>query len=391
MVNTSYQWHQVTGGRSFGGDEGDKTYPIPTGKAIASLWLDVICKNGANHNSADAAAQQTVIEALSKIEITTGSRVLFSGSAEVARTWATYRDGKPPHFDHTQIAGTATDPVGWQHAMIPFYFQRYNGDPYCSLPAPLYEDGLDMIMNFDFTVSADAGFVTNTAKFAIYAETINPIGMTAADWNTHLAGQKVLQRTKKTDYTTLASGTERIQNSTSKQHKLRTLMYHCYEAGILEGVDITDLKLEVNSVEEQYMPWKYLQQINALECGLKDNYKQTMRLKANGETDEIWTRIPDVIPAISPNMITTAGHEAPFCAASGDKVTVTTEAADDLNTLTLMSPVIPCSAFFNFDKDLSMRHLLDMDVNEIATIVTNGGAGGALSLHEEVLAPAVYR
>jgi hypothetical protein len=389
MTDTSYQWHQVTSGRSFGGDSGDKTFPIPTGKAISSLWLDVICKNGANHNSADAAIQQTVIEALSKIEIKTGSRVLFNGSAEIARAWATYRDGKPPYFDWTQLAGTATDPVGWQHAMIPFNFQRYDGDPYCCLPAPLYDEGLDMVMDFDFTISADAGFVTNTAKFAIYAETINPVGMTAADWNTHLAGQKVLQRTKKTDYTTLVSGTERIQNSTSKQHKLRTLMYHCYEAGILEGVDITDLKLEVNSVEQQYMPWKYLQQINAQECGLKDNYKQTMRLKANGATDEIWTRIPDVIPTISAE--TDPAGNAIFASNVADKVTVTTAAADDLNTLTLMSPVIPCSAFFNFDKDLSMRHLLDMDVNEITTIVTNGGAGGALSLHEEVLAPAVYR
>lgn len=391
MIDTSYQWHQVTSGRSFGGDSGDKTYPIPTGKAIASLWLDVICKNGANHNSADAAAQQTVIEALSKVEIKTGSRILFTGSAEIARAWATYRDGKPPYFDWTQIAGTATDPVGWQHAMIPFNFQRYDGDPYCCLPAPLYDAGLDIVMDFDFTIDGDAGFVTNTSKFALYAQTITPVGMGEADWNAHLATQKVLQRTKKTDYTTLVSGTERIQNSTSKQNKLRTLMYHCYEAGILEGVDITDLKLEVNSVEQQYMPWKYLQQINAAECGLKDNYKQVVRLKANTTTDEIWCRMPDVIPTLSPDMITTAAHEGPFVSTVGDKVTVTTEAADDLNTLTLTSPVIPCSAFFNFDRDLSMRHLMNMDVNELTTVITNGGAGGALSLHEEVLAPALER
>lgn len=390
MIDTSYQWHQVTSGRSFGGDAGDKTYPIPTGKAISRLFLDVMCKNGATQNSVDAAAQQTVLESLSKIEIKTGSRQIFVGSAEIARAWATYRDGKPPYFDQTQIAG-GTDPVGWQHAMIPFNFQRYNGDPFCCLPAPLYEDGLDIVLDFDFTISGTAGFVTNTAKFAIYAETINPIGMAQAEWNAHLATQKVIQHTKKTDYTTLASGTERIQNSTSRQNKLRTLMYHCYEAGIHEGVDITDLKLEVNSVEEQYMPWKYLQQINAQESGLKDNYKQVIRLKAVGTTDEIWTRMPDVIPTLSPNMITTAAHEGPFCAASGDKVTVTTEAAADLNTLTLTSPVIPCSAFFGFDQDLSMRHLMNMDVNELTTVVTNGGAGGALSLHEEVLAPAVYR
>jgi hypothetical protein len=389
MIPTSYQWHQVTSGRSFGGDSGDKTYPIPTGKAISRLWLDVICKNGSNHNSADAAAQQTVIEALSKIEVQTGSRVLFTGSAEIARAWATMRDGKAPYFDHTQIAGTATDPVGWQHAIIPFNFQRYDGDPYCCLPAPLYEDGVDIVMDFDFTIDNDAGFITNTAKFAIYAETITPTGATQAEWLNHLQSQMVLQKTKKTDYTTLASGTENLQNSTSKQNKLRTLMYHCYEAGILEGVDISALKLEVDSVEQQYAPWKYLQQINANDIDLK--YEQIMRLKANGTTDEIWTRIPDVIPTLSPNMLTTAAHEGPFCAASGDKVTVTTEAADDLNTLTLRSPVIPCTAFWSFDKDLSMRHLMNMDVNEITSVVTNGGAAGALSLHEEVLAPALYR
>lgn len=391
MINTAYEWHQVTSGRSFGGDAGDKTYRIPNGNAIARLYVDIIAKNGANHNSADAAAQQTVIESISKIEVTTGSRVLFTGSAEIARAWAALRDGRAPYFGWTQLAGTATDPGGWQHARIPLDFQRLNEDPYCCLPAPLYEEGVDVSMTFDFTIDADAGFVTNTAKFAISMENIVPIGIGAAseEWKAHLRSQLVPQKTKKTDYTTLASGTERIQNSTSKQHRLRTLLYHCYEAGILEGVDITDLKVEVNSVEKQYSTWNYLQQTNAVDCDL--DYEQKVLLKANGTTDEIWTRMPDVIPTISPNMITTAAHEGPFASTVGDKVTVTTEAADDLNTLTLTSPVIPCTAAFQFDKSMSMRHLMNMDVNEIVTVVTNGGAGGALSLHEEVLAPAVYR
>ena len=110
-----------------------------------------------------------------------------------------------------------------------------------------------------------------------------------------------------------------------------------------------------------------------------------MLTKANTTTDELLTRIPEVDAFLTPRMITTAGHEGPFVANSGDKVTLTTEAADDLNMLNLRSSVIPATMIIDMDKNLGMSDVLGMGVKDLDFTYTNAAADGALKLYEQIL------
>ena len=361
---------QVKKGNSFSGDSGVDVFSIGRGHVIGDMQLRIRCDNGANHNAADAAAQQTVIESVPEIKLYAGSRVFKNYSAEIARAFATYKTGQNPLFNWTQV-GAAT-----QEMVIPISFSRFPGDHQCALPAPLM-GSLEMSVEYDFTLDADAGFATGTPKYDLFVDVLP---------NMHegtMQGLRILEETKKQDYTTLASGDDKVDMTISPDKQLRMVLAHAYKAGEPEGDVITDVGLKVDQTEYYVDTWEGCQFQNAADCRL--NYEQVVECKANGTTDEIWSRIPGAQAFLTPRMITTAAHEGPFVAAVGDKVTLTTEAADDLNALSLRSPVIPATAIIDLDKNLMMTDMLNMGVKDLDFTFTNGTVSGALKVYEQVL------
>lgn len=366
----------ITENRSFGGDSGNDSIPVGRGAAFESFELVISAKNGVTQNVADGALAQTVIESISKIEIAAGSRVFRSGSAEIMQAFNAYRDGTNPAFDYTQVAGAA-DPVGYQRVHIPIPFTAYSGEledhqrgPIHGLPAPLY-DSLDFNIEYDFTISGSAGFVTATPKMDIFANIMPKLS------DASLRAMKVIEINKKQDYTTVASGTHPLDMTISPDRQLRQVLVHCYDQGVREGVPITHLNLEVDHESQRYIKWKNLQFENARDCKL--NYIQSIRTQALGTDDEIWTRIPDVEPTFTAQTTTS---EDVFLTVAGDAVTINGQTAGDLGTLNLRSQVIPCTAIMDFDRSMSGAGLLNQGKKNIRMIVTNGGASGALSIHE---------
>jgi len=390
------EWVELYKDKSLSGDAGTETFPLKRTEEILELLLKVRAKNGATANAPDAATMPTIEQALSKIELKSGSTIFKSYTGEICRKLAAYRDGRLPHTLYTQAAGGTwagnEDPaLGWMEYSFPIRFTP-KGDPYgnktnCMLPAPLY-DSLDLVLNYDFTISATAGFLTGGANhiFDLYA-LMMPTGeggfKNAATARDRMLARNILIETKKQDYTTVASGDQPIDLTLDKSRFLRQLLVFAYENGIGEGVDITDMKLRVNNDIYWASKWGDLQVLNAHNSAL--DYKWDLYMKCVGTTDELWTRIPAPIPLM---IAGTAPTVAPYFGTlgNGDKVTITTDAANDVNLIRIGSNVLPATAIFDFDMDGLFQNLQWAGVGDLDLVLTNGGAGGAVQIIEQHVA-----
>ncbi len=381
------KWIELYKDKALSGDSGTETFPIKRTDQILQLLLKVRAKNGATANAPDAAAMPTVESALTKINVKSGSADFKSYSGEICRKLAAYRNGRVPKTLYTQAAGGAwagnDDPsLGWQEYAFPIYFNTPR-DPYgnlMALPAPLY-DSLDLVMDYNFTISATAGFVTGGSNhiFDLYA-----LVMPKQD-NVSMQNKRILVETKKQDYTSKASGDEPLNLTLDANRYLRQLMVFCYENGIGEGVDITELKLKVDGDTFWASKWGALQAQNAEDASWDGIAIPNMYLKCQTATDELWTRVP----APYPYMIAGTGPTiAPYFTAlgNGDKVTITTDAANDVNLIDIRSPVIPAVAVIDLDKDGSLQNMQWCGAKDLDVILTNGGADAAVQIIEQHVA-----
>lgn len=380
------KWVELYKNKALSGDAGTETFSIKRTDQILELLLKVRAKNGATRNSPDGAALQTVEEALTKINIKSGSADFKNYSGEMCRKFATYRNGKLPHTLYTQAvggtwAGNEDPSLGWQEYSFPVYFNS-KFDPYGNrtnlmLPAPLY-DSLDMVMDYDFTLSSTAGFVTGGANhvFDLYA-----LVLPKQDKET-MQKKRILVETKKQDYSSVASGDEPFDLTLDKNRFLRQLMVFAYEAGVGEGVDITDLKFKVDGDTYWAGKWGDLQMMNAEDASL--DFSLPMYLQSATTDDEIWTRVPS--PWGTHYTAHETGAEDAYLTIVGDKVTVNGVTQDDNGVLTVKSNVLPGTVVFDMDKDGRMENLQWSGVKDFDLVLTNGGADAAVQILEQHVA-----
>lgn len=381
------KWIELYKNKNFSGDSGTDTHPIKRNDQILELLLKVNAKNGATRNSPDAAALETIESSITNIEVKSGSASFKNYTGEICRKIAAYRNGKLPQTLYTQVpggtdAGNEDPSLGWQSASFPINFNvpedPYGNNTNVMFPAPVY-DSLEIAIDFDFTISATAGFVTGGSnhKFDLYALVMPKEDKTA------MLNKRILVETVKQDYTTVASGSDPIDLTLDQGMFLRQLMVSCYENGVGEGVDLTTIELEINGDTYWKGSWGDLQAMNALDSKL--NYHWRAYLQAATANDELWTRIPAARPLVTP---ITAPTIAPYCGALnvGDKVTVNTDAQDDINILDVYSEVLPGAVVFDLDKDGLLRNMQHTGIKDLNVILTNGGAGGAVKIIEQHIA-----
>ena len=372
---------QLYKNKALSGDSGTETFPLKRNDLVIGYMVKIRAANGATNNDFDAAAEATVERSITKIEVKSGSAVFKSYDGEMCRKIATYRNGILPETLITGVAGGTwagnSDPLlGWQEAVFPIDF-CIKQDPYGNrtgtiFPAPLY-DSLDLVIDYNFTISATAGFATGGANHVmdVYALTL-PKQEKGAMENKH-----ILVESKKIDYTTVASGDESFDLTLDNNRFLRHLYVNCYEQGIGEGVDITDLVLKVEGNNEWASKWGDLQAQNALDCNLKFE-KKYYGDPTDGSTAH-YTRVP-----AARGMVT--GYEAPtvvpWLGYNNDTVTVTNDSGE-LYELLIRSDVLPGMAVMDFDKDGLMQNMQYCGVKDLDLQISNGGAGGATQILEQ--------
>ena len=373
-----WQHVQIEQGNSFNGNSGNDTIHIPRGACIGDLMLTVRAQNGATRNVTDDGTLQTINESIEEIKVMAGSRVIFEASGQRCQDWNTYRTGRMPYKDFDQRVG-GTYPAGWQEAVYNIPFGRFPGDEVVGLPAPIY-GALDLKIKYDFTVSATAGYATGTAKRDIYMDIMGPKS------SEQMNSMKVLEHRKVRDHTSIVSGIEPVSLTTDPSRQLRQIMVSCYETGIAEGVDVSKVGFFVNHSEVfGTEDWNAIQFANAMDCKL--NYRQVVKnIEAAADGDIIRSMIPNVSPIFT--ALTTTSEDA-YLATTGDAITLTGQTADDEGVLVMHSDVIPCCTFIDFDKNSSMRNLVNRGVLDLTLKLTQGGAGGAVEIHEQNVSPAM--
>jgi len=363
--------------------QGKETFFLPNARAISSLVLTVKAMNAADHNTSDACMAETILEAISDIRVETGSRVFKQFDAQSAYDLATYRDGTPSYLDLTQVTG-GTYPSGWQEVSIPINFGRFPEDRVCGLPAPLYP-GLQMSIDYDFDVldtggTPAAAFLTGTDShtFSLYASTFPDLP------DASLRAMKVICDRKRQDYTTKAKGVAPINLSSSNASHLRQIMVSAYLAGSQEGELLSKLTVKASGKDLWTGKWNEIQRDNADKCGLQ--FDRSILTMAKTTDDQYYSRIPDIDEALFSAKTTTS--EDAYLSIDGDKVTINSQTADDEGLLRLGSSVIPTCAIIDFDENLSMKHLLPMNLKKLQLEVVNAGAGGAVQIYEQTVEPA---
>lgn len=363
------------------GDSDKDTFSLPKSRAISDLLLVIRAKNAATHNASNACAAETVLSSVEEIEVKTGDRIFKSYSADIAMAFATYRNGRESYCNLNQTTG-ATYPTGWQEIAIPISFSRFESDPVCAFPAPLYVNP-EISIKYDFETTdatGDAAFLTGAAnhRYDLYAD------MMPHMHEASLRNLKVLEQTKIQNYTSKSAGYDLVNLTQSKHKMLRNVLVRSYLTAVDEGDTIGELAVVVDGEEVAQDTWRRWQNRNAEDCNL--DYRRTVDTFAEGTSDTYYSTIPDV-KATFQAYTTTA--EDVHITTVGDQVTMNSAAFDDRGFLHLQSDVIPATAVIDFDRSSQMNDLLNINVNKLQLRILNSGAGAAVEFYETLVAPAV--
>ena len=301
----------------------------------------------------------------------------------MCRKIAAYRNGKMPEAMVTQKAGGTwagnSADLGWQEYVFPINF-NLKDDPFGNktgimLPAPLF-DSLDLVLDYNFTISSTAGFVTGGTNhvFDLYALIV------PRDSREAMMAKRILVEVKKHDYTSLATGDEAFKLTLDSKRNLRQLYVQVYEAGVGEGVDVTNLVLKANNEVMWTTKWGDLQAQNAIHANWNPHVGKVNLLSVS-TTDEHWTKIPAVYAVNTP--ITEEAYT--IMSYVGDKITLAASAAAKYGILHLYSDVIPAMAVMDFDLDGIGMNMQPQGINDLELVITQGGADGAVEILEQSL------
>lgn len=368
--------------KSTSGDTDKDTFSLPKSRAISDLLLVVRARNDDNHNASNACAAETVLSSIEEIEVKTGDRIFKSYSADIAMAFATYRNGRESYCNLMQRDGNATYPDGWQECAIPISFSRFESDPVCAFPAPLYVNP-EISIKYDFELTdatGDTAFKTGASnhRYDLYAD------MMPHMHEASLRNLKVLEQTKIQNYTSKSAGYDLVNLTQSKHKMLRNVLVRSYLTAVDEGDTIGELAVVVDGQEVAQDTWRRWQNRNAEDCGL--DYRRTVETFAEGDHDTYYSTIPDVKATFQAY---TTGAEDVYCVTTGDQVKMNGVAADDRGYLHLQSDVIPAVAVIDFDRSSQMNDLLNINVNKLQLRILNSGAGAAVEFYETLVAPAV--
>jgi hypothetical protein len=237
----------------------DATYikKLPQSNFLHTLLVLVEMDNGATNNQglgmSDAVDWIKVIGG--------GSQVLAYLEPETIRGLHLFETGKMFEETHDEQGGNT------QYAAYPIHFGRGWYDQNYYLPLRSFND-LEVQIKYSPTIAATS-FATGTFKTTI-------LGLMTLDGNPGTYEGTFVTRILQ-NFTTAASGDETIEPP--QRHPWRFLGVRCYEAGIADGVDITNVQFDLN--DEQRIPlnlsWNELHKLNyslkpvdALKTGILD-------------------------------------------------------------------------------------------------------------------------
>ena len=356
---------QVAKDKAFDSTSGTDTIKLPRTHQIGTIYLYVKAINGSTNNAVASAAQQSIEEAVTKIEVISGGKTFRKFSGEVCRRIDAYETGKNPWETRTQEGGK------YQEALfrMPFGLEPYDAD--VILAAPLL-GSLDMLIDYDFTQHASLGF-GSSVYYDVYIDAYKPEPVEVM--------QRKLTRVviQKGSYTTASAGEKRFDLTVDPDRALRRIYVQDYERTVAEGTNIDRVGLYVDNVDVFNMKWTRLQALNAMDAKL--NWIQNMHIDPATTGDVIQTRIPNVRPSMAGGSATGGQY---VNSVAGDELTMVVT-ANELSWLILHSEVVPTMAVIDLDRSNDMASLISQGAMSLELLLNDAATGGAVKYMEESL------
>jgi len=354
MVKGRFIETMIENQRVLGATSGTLTVDLPNANYLQGLLLRVQNVNGATSNIGE-----TIQGDITKIEVIGDGIPLFSASGRMCRKIEHYDIGDEPATNETQ------EPSAVQWAVFPIKFGRHTQDKELLVPAWQLST-FQLKVTYAFTDSATAGYTTSATNAKI-----DVIGRSL--YSTERVNTPFLKKTETYSKTPASTGTESVNLPVGAGNgSYRRIMLGCYEAGIEDGVDITDFELKVNDSQTIVKDrWDTAQIKNAN----KYNAKHTKNINLELSNTDTWATYVSKIQSITA-IGGEAVHVPTITAVAGDTITLglsdlavpTVVAVDETIRVAIKGSVV------------SHAVMIDLGTDNIADSLYVGGQAGISSL-----------
>jgi hypothetical protein len=357
-------------------DAATKIIKLPLSNYLHTLYVKVQCTNGAT-----SALNQDISDVVDLIEVVAnGSDVLFSLTPQEIKRWTLWLTG----LNIPQTRNERASAV--QEMVFPIFFGRAPFDPNFYLRCASMSD-LELKVTYSPTIAA-TGFTTGTTTIGVFA--VMSMGSQPGEYLGTLT-HKTLRA-----FTSAASGDE--QTLIPRGNLLRQLMVYAYEAAIEDGVDITNVKFDLNNDEQvrANIAWLDLNNINKV-----DNWVSHVEsiLAFTKDTDTIDTDVARIRQVSVSSQATMSDANDTFeiskvTTIAGDRVTIDQKAADitagaetfatdatPKNTiLSVTGEGLSHAVVLDFAKSGDANLLNTSQYDQVRLTLTQGGAGATVRI-----------
>lgn len=373
-------WRQLTNSEVQSSDDSTYIVSLPRSNILHTLALRCEITNGST-----SAQDLDLSDVIDLVEvIANGSDILLSLNAIELEKWGLLTTG------HTLPSTLNEGASAVQQTTYVLPFGRRVFDPNYWLPAAKTSD-LELRVRYSPPIGVTA-FTTGTTTFSVLAL------ITAGGEPGTYRG--TLKTTNIASWTTAASGDQIVD--LPRGNPYRRILVSCYEAGIADGVDITNVRMDVDNQSRTYlnMAWDNLQALNQSLLGL---YPRLDTRLFRSDTDTVDTRIGNLVSALLTPLVdvnitndtfildridTIGGDQLVINSSQGD-ITAAAEdliayATDHAMQLSVVGWGIPYGVLVDFDHAPDGMFLNSGDWSQAQVVLTQGGAGGTarVSLQE---------
>jgi hypothetical protein len=357
-------------------DAATKIVKLPLSNYLHTLYVKVQATNGAT-----SALNQDITDVVDLIEvIANGSDVLVSLTPAELKRWCLWWTGKNLPQSRNERPGAV------QEMVFPLFFGRAPYDPNFYLRCAALTD-LELKVTYSPTIAATS-FATGTVTIGVFA--VMTMGNQPGDYLGTLT-HKTLKA-----FTSAAAGDD--QTLIPRGNLLRQLMVYAYEAAIEDGVDITNVKFDLNNDEQVRVnaSWLDLNNINTIDNWI-DHVENILALTK--DTDTIDTDVARIknASASGQSVMADAGDTfelSRITTVAGDRVTINQMAADvTAGSETFAADTTPRNTFVHVEGEgLSHAVVLDFaksgdqnllntsQYDQVRLTLTQGGAGAVVRI-----------
>jgi len=235
-------------------------------------------------NDVTGGGAQDILDTVTQIQvIANGSQVLFAMPGNVlARIMHMHLQRPVPQLRND-------NPNVVQYASFPVLFGRFWGDPDYALDLSRYTD---VELRITYAPTIDTGGHT---MFLTGGGVLDVVALMSMEGPPNGAGLRYLRRTTVNNFTTAAAGIQVVQ--IPRNSPIRTIYVDCYEVGIADGVDITQLEVSLdNGAKTPFVGrWVDIEDSNSMYYPVNTHREMSCLATAGDAIATKWGRIKSAV------------------------------------------------------------------------------------------------